>query len=133
MNDSNKKLGLRICKIREQRKLTREKLGELSNISNKFIYDIETGQKGMPSETLYKLSIALNVYSDYLLFGIETNNEIIERVTGLLKKLNKENQESIEKNTNTNIWYGFKNQLNFSVIICFNIRFSNITMQGNSI
>lgn len=97
MNDFNKKLGLRICKLREKRKLSREKLGELSNISDRFIYDIETGQKGMSSETLYKLSIALNVSSDYLLFGVETNDEIIERITGLLKKLNKENQESIEK------------------------------------
>ncbi len=97
MNDFNKKLGLRICKLREQRKLTREKLGELSHISDRFLYDIETGQKGISSETLYKLSLALNVSSDYLLFGVESNSETIERITGFLKRLDKENQESIEK------------------------------------
>ena len=96
MNNFNKELGLRICKLREHRKLTREKLGELSNISDRFIYDIETGQKGMSAETLYKLSQALNVTSDYLLFGLENNNNF-NRITGVLSKLDEQDQESIEK------------------------------------
>ena len=96
MNNFNKELGLRICKLREHRKLTREQLGELSNISDRFIYDIETGQKGMSAETLYKLSQALNVTSDYLLFGLESNNNF-NRITGVLSKLNEQDQESIEK------------------------------------
>ena len=96
MNNFNKELGLRICKLREHRKLTREKLVELYNISDRFIYDIETGQKGMSAETLYKLSQALNVTSDYLLFGLESNNNF-NRITGVLSKLNEQDQESIEK------------------------------------
>ena len=58
MNDFNKKLGLKIKKLRERRKLTREKLGEMAEISDRFIYDVETGQKGISAETLYNLSRA---------------------------------------------------------------------------
>ena len=61
MNDFNKKL-------RERRTLSRETLGEMAEISDRFIYDVETGQKGISAETLYKLSRALNVTSDYLIF-----------------------------------------------------------------
>ena len=97
MNDFNKKLGLKIKKLRERRKLTREKLGEMAEISDRFIYDVETGQKGISAETLYKLSRALNVTSDYLLFEAEENKNELSYVTEILKKLNKDNLESVEK------------------------------------
>ncbi len=97
MNDFNKKLGLKIKKLRERRKLTREKLGEMAEISDRFIYDVETGQKGISAETLYKLSRALNVTSDYLLFEAEENKNELSYVTEILKKLDKDNLESVEK------------------------------------
>lgn len=97
MNDFNKKLGLKIKKLRERRKLTREKLGEMAEISDRFIYDVETGQKGISAETLYKLSRALNVTSDYLLFEVEKNKNELSYVTEILKKLDKDNLESVEK------------------------------------
>lgn len=52
VNDFNRKLGLKIKKLRERKKLTREKLGEMAEISDRFIYDVETGQKGIAAETL---------------------------------------------------------------------------------
>jgi len=97
VNDFNKKLGLKIKKLRERRKLTREKLGEMAEISDRFIYDVETGQKGISAETLYKLSRALNVTSDYLLFEVEENKNELSYVTEMLKKLDKDNLESVEK------------------------------------
>ena len=97
MNDFNKKMGLKIKKLRERRKLTREKLGEMAEISDRFIYDVETGQKGISAETLYKLSRALNVTSDYLLFEVEENKNELSYVTEMLKKLDKDNLESVEK------------------------------------
>lgn len=97
MSNFNKELGLRISKLREQRGLSREKLGELSYISDRFIYDIETGQKGMSAETLYNLSKALNVTSDYLLFGSESGEDDLSRVVKVLMRLSKQNRESIEK------------------------------------
>lgn len=97
MNDFNKKLGLKIKKLRERRKLTREKLGEMADISDRFIYDIETGQKGISAETLYKLSRALNVTSDYLLFEVEENKNELSYVTEILKNLSPSELESVEK------------------------------------
>ena len=97
MNDFNKKLGLKIKKLRERRELTREKLGEMAEISDRFIYDVETGQKGMSAETLYKLSRALNVTSDYLLFETEENKNDLSYVTETLKNLNPSELESVEK------------------------------------
>lgn len=97
MSDFNKKLGARICELRQQRKLTREKLGEMSEISDRFIYDIETGQKGMSAETLYKLSRAFNVTSDYILRGPEKGKNDLIYITEILKRLDKNSLESVEK------------------------------------
>lgn len=97
MNDFNKKMGLKIKKLRERRKLTREKLGEMAEISDRFIYDVETGQKGISAETLYKLSRALNVTSDYLLFEAEENKNELSYVTEILKNLSSSELESVEK------------------------------------
>ena len=97
MNYFNKKLGLKIKKLRERRKLTREKLGEMAEISDRFIYDVETGQKGISAETLYKLSRALNVTSDYLLFEVEENKNELSYVTEILKNLSPSELESVEK------------------------------------
>lgn len=97
MNDFNKKMGLKIQKLRERRKLTREKLGEMAEISDRFIYDVETGQKGISAETLYKLSRALNVTSDYLLFEAEENKNELSYVTEILKNLSSSELESVEK------------------------------------
>ena len=46
MNYFNKEVGLKVSQLGERRKLTREKLGELSHISDRFIYDIENWSKG---------------------------------------------------------------------------------------
>lgn len=97
MSDFNKKLGLKIKKLRERRGLSREKLGEMAEISDRFIYDIETGQKGMSAETLCKLSRALNVTSDYLLFEVEEDKNELSYVTEILKSLSPSELESVEK------------------------------------
>ena len=97
MNDFNKKLGLKIKKIRGRRGFSREKLSEIAEISDRFIYDVETGQKGISAETLYKLSRALNVTSDYLLFEAEENKNELSYVTEILKNLSPSELESVEK------------------------------------
>lgn len=61
--------GSRIRMLREERRYTREYLAELSDISPKFLYEIEHGQKGFSADTLYRLSEALNTNSDFILFG----------------------------------------------------------------
>lgn len=69
----------------------------MAEISDRFIYDVETGQKGISAETLYKLSRALNVTSDYLLFEVEENKNELSYVTEILKNLSPSELESVEK------------------------------------
>ena len=71
---NNVEIGLRIQEIRKERNMTREDLAEKAEISTKFLYEIEGGKKGLSAESIYKISRALSVSSDYLLTGEGKNN-----------------------------------------------------------
>jgi transcriptional regulator with XRE-family HTH domain len=66
----NKAVGTRVKQQRISQNLTREKLSEMTSISDKFVYDIEVGNKGMSAYTLYRLATALKVTTDSLLYGV---------------------------------------------------------------
>lgn len=68
----NKEIGDRIRGQREFLEYTREELSEMADISTQFLADIEVGRKSMTAATIMKLSKALRVSSDYLLFGEES-------------------------------------------------------------
>jgi transcriptional regulator with XRE-family HTH domain len=70
MNSFYTDIGTRIKQKRLKLHWTREKLAAAANISVKFLYEVETGNKGMSAETLYKLKTALNVSADWLLDGL---------------------------------------------------------------
>ena len=85
-------MGRRIRSVRDARKLTREQLAEMIDLSPQFITDVEYGNKGLSISTLYQLSQALNVKADYLLFGktydIDNNSDAMrtcEELQGILK------------------------------------------------
>ena len=65
----NKEIGHRVREMREYHEFTREKLAEYADISVQFLASIETGQKSMTTHTLYKISKALNISTDYLVTG----------------------------------------------------------------
>jgi len=69
MNDFYIDVGSRIKEQRLALKLTREKLAYMASISDKFLYDIESGKKGLSAETLRKIKRALGVSADWLLDG----------------------------------------------------------------
>jgi transcriptional regulator with XRE-family HTH domain len=69
MKDFYVDVGSRIKEKRLALKLTRDRLAYMAKISDKFLYDIELGKKGMSAETLYKLAKALEVSADWLLGG----------------------------------------------------------------
>ncbi len=48
---------------------TRDFLAQKTNLSTKFLYEIETGKKGFTAEVLYRISNALDVKCDYILVG----------------------------------------------------------------
>lgn len=73
-NSFNAEIGHRIRQAREDSHYTREVLAEKANISIQFLADIETGRKSMTIKTLKNISQALNVTSDYIIFGYTTSN-----------------------------------------------------------
>lgn len=81
-------VGARLRALRESYGLSREKLSEMADITPKFLYEIESGRKGMSAYTLYNISKALNVSCDYLLVGRTTGN--IEHITNILLTLTDE-------------------------------------------
>lgn len=65
----NTALGRRVKEKRLELKWSREKLAERSRLSDKFIYDIEVGNKGMTAWTMSKVAKALGVSGDWLMWG----------------------------------------------------------------
>lgn len=66
-------IGMRIRKCRECHKYTREQLAELADISPVFLQAVEHGKKGISINTLAMLAAALQVSTDYILFGFNEN------------------------------------------------------------
>lgn len=62
-------VGERIRMIRRERGMTTEELAEAADTSPQFIFKVERGEQQMTSGKFAKLTKALGVSSDYLLFG----------------------------------------------------------------
>lgn len=68
---NNVLVGERIKGLRLKKKMTREELADAANISVSFIYEIETGKKGFSVWTLRRLTEALKVNPDYIIYADE--------------------------------------------------------------
>ena len=68
-------IGKRIRQQREYMGLTREQFAEQIDVTPKFCSDIETGAKGMSVPTLCRISKALRLSTDYILFGKQEKKE----------------------------------------------------------
>ncbi len=88
MKEFEMEIGKRIRSLREKSGYSREKMSELANIGAKFLYEIESGKKGMSAYTLLNISRALNVSCDYILTGSspETDFSYILNVLSSLDK-----------------------------------------------
>ncbi len=77
-----------IKSVRCARRLSVKELSQKADISTKFLYDIESGKRGVSYITLYKIAKALNVTCDYLILGEERNlsNELVSVLEQLDKK-----------------------------------------------
>ncbi len=94
MNNFYHEAGMRIRERRENNNLTREQLAEMAEISSKFLYEIETGQKGFSADTLYRISRALSVNCEYILSG-ESHNAFDNAVQDALKLCSKSQMTEI--------------------------------------
>jgi transcriptional regulator with XRE-family HTH domain len=54
-------LGQRLRAIRKQRALSQERLGERAGLSGKFIGEVERGEKSISMDSLYRVSVALEM------------------------------------------------------------------------
>lgn len=88
-------VGFRIRKQREYLEQTREQFAELIDVTPKFISDIELGVKGMSVPTLCRISAALGLSLDYIMFG---NSEKASegRIEGLLSQCTPEEYKHAE-------------------------------------
>lgn len=77
-------IGERIKKQRLLNGYSRETLAEMAGITPRFCYDLELGLKSMSLATLARLSSALNVSADYLLFGTQAGEDIYYSAIRLL-------------------------------------------------
>src|SRR5262245_20986819 len=56
-----KTLGERLRNLRKDRGLSQQRLGKRSNLSGKFIGEVERGEKSVSVDSLYHVSVALDV------------------------------------------------------------------------
>lgn len=80
-------IGDRIRELREIQNFTREVFAEKVDISAKFLYEIEVGRKGFSAETLCRISRALCVSCDYIMFGEEQEHRGCEKIICVLEML----------------------------------------------
>lgn len=68
-------IGDRIRNCRKNNKMTQEELAEIIDVSSNAISLIETGQQCFRIDKLDRLARALNVSTDYLIYGQERHSE----------------------------------------------------------
>lgn len=95
MNEFNLAVGQRIRDLRECHGYTREKLAELANMNDKFLYEIETGRKGLSAKKLFSLACSLGVSMDFLASG-EPSNEEYKVVINLLNSFSRSEVKCLE-------------------------------------
>ena len=54
-------LGTRLRALRKQRALSQERLGDRAGLSGKFIGEVERGEKSISIDSLYRVSVALEI------------------------------------------------------------------------
>ena len=85
-------IGSRIKACRKSMGVSQEKLAEMTFVSPHYIYEIERGMKTMSVETLINMSKALNMSTDYILFGnkkqdnVSSLSEELERLSEQQRK-----------------------------------------------
>ena len=97
MNDAKElTAGMRIKKLRLEKRYTREQLAYLADISDKFLYEIESGKKGFSAVTLMKLSKALNVSMDYVMAGKDMKSSE-DGIVATLEQFKPNTLENVER------------------------------------
>ena len=89
-------IGGRIRAIREERGYTREQLAEYAECSTDFLWQVETGRSSLNAQNLGKIATALDISTDYLVFGKMPYKENA-KVNTMLSALPDEVQKQVEE------------------------------------
>lgn len=90
---NNLEVGERIRSIRKNLKMNREKFSEMIDISDVFLGQIERGERSLSLKTLCKIVSFTGVSTDFILFGIDTNNSTVHKINRILAKSSDANIE----------------------------------------
>lgn len=92
---SRKEVGERIKSLRKLRNMTRDEVANKSEISSKFLYEIELGKKGLSADTLVKIANTLSCSCDYIMTGEQEDNKENKEV--LLDKFEEEQRQRVRE------------------------------------
>lgn len=90
---NNLEVGERIRGIREGLKMNREKFSEMIDISDVFLGQIERGERSLSLKTLCKIVSFTGVSTDFILFGNNDNNSMIQKIDRILAQSSTANLE----------------------------------------
>ena len=91
----NLAIGSRIRKRREELGFSREELSKLTGISIKFLYEVETGKKGLSSRSIILMSQYLMISCDYILLGTPCPGYQNETLYALIASITDEKRKQI--------------------------------------
>ena len=91
-----KLMGERIKQARKIKRYTQAQISEIIDMSSKNFSQLERGETGISVPTLISLCRALEVSTDYILFGVEKNTQH-SSISRMLSELNEEQQLYAEK------------------------------------
>lgn len=89
-------MGKRMAQRRKECGLTQEQVADLAGITHQQYNKAENGKTCLSSDTLLKVSTALQTSADYLLRGQKTSKEYIDTIN-LLDRLNENQLELANK------------------------------------
>ena len=84
------KVGERIREIRKNLNMNREKFSEMIDISSVFLGQIERGERSLSIKTLSKIVKFAGASTDYILFGNNNTNTIIDKINRILNQCSEE-------------------------------------------
>lgn len=85
LNQDDINIGERLREIRENMHMTREEFSEKIDITDSFLGQIERGERSLSVKTLKKVVKYTGVSADYLLFGKNSKNDVINKINNILE------------------------------------------------
>ena len=89
------KAGERIEKLRCTHGYSRKMLADKAGVSEKFIYEIETGKKGFSTEVLYHISDVLGASCDYILLGRRKRGKANQELMAMVERFDETDSQKM--------------------------------------